>query len=74
MSRRVSASEQGQLQGANASVQGIANLIGPVIFTQSFAYSIDPAHGLHLPGVPFLISSAALVLAAVIAWRATQVH
>ncbi len=37
MSRHVGASEQGQLQGANASLMGIASLIGPAIFTQSFA-------------------------------------
>ena len=37
MSRHVGASEQGQLQGANASLMGIASLIGPGIFTQSFA-------------------------------------
>jgi len=72
MSRRVTETEQGQLQGANASVQGVANLIGPVIFTQSFAYSIDPARGVHIPGVPFLIAAVALACAAVIAWRATQ--
>ena len=33
MSRLVGASEQGQLQGANASVTGIANLFGPALFT-----------------------------------------
>jgi len=74
MSRRVGEMEQGQLQGANASVQGIANLIGPVIFTQSFAYSIDPAHGIHIPGTPFLIAAAGLVFSAAIAWQATRVR
>ena len=34
MSRRVGASEQGQLQGANASIMGIASLFGPGLFTQ----------------------------------------
>ena len=33
MSRHVGASEQGMLQGANASVTGIANLFGPGLFT-----------------------------------------
>src|SRR5262249_28511401 len=33
MTRRVSASEQGQLQGANNSIVGIANLVGPAIFS-----------------------------------------
>jgi hypothetical protein len=40
MSRLVGASEQGQLQGANASVTGIANLFGPALFTQTFAAAI----------------------------------
>ena len=33
MSRQVAPTEQGQLQGANASLMGIANLIGPGVFT-----------------------------------------
>ena len=33
MSRRVSASEQGRLQGANASIMGITGLAGPGLFT-----------------------------------------
>ena len=37
MTRRVGPSEQGQLQGATASLQAIAGLIGPGIFTQTFA-------------------------------------
>ena len=40
MSRHVSASEQGRLQGANASVSGIANLFGPGLFTQVFAVAV----------------------------------
>jgi DHA1 family tetracycline resistance protein-like MFS transporter len=65
MSRRVSASEQGRLQGANASLMGIASLIGPAIFTQSFAVFIAPGAPVHLPGMPFLLS--ALMVAASIA-------
>jgi DHA1 family tetracycline resistance protein-like MFS transporter len=64
MSRRVDASEQGQLQGANASLMGIASLIGPAIFTQSFAWSIAPGAPVYLPGAPFLLS-AVLVAAAI---------
>jgi DHA1 family tetracycline resistance protein-like MFS transporter len=41
MTRLVSPSEQGQLQGANSSVLGIASLIGPLLFTQTFALFID---------------------------------
>jgi MFS transporter, DHA1 family, tetracycline resistance protein len=41
MTRRVSASEQGQLQGAIAGLSGIASLIGPGLFTQTFAFFIS---------------------------------
>ena len=40
MTRRVGADEQGQLQGANQSLQGIADMIGPGLFTLSFACAI----------------------------------
>ncbi len=65
MSRRVGPSEQGQLQGANASLMGIASLIGPAIFTQSFAVFIGAGAIVYLPGAPFLL--AAVMIAASIA-------
>ena len=56
MSRYVSASEQGQLQGANASLMGIANLVGRSIFTQTFALFVGAGAVLQLPGAPFLLA------------------
>ena len=50
MTRRVTASDQGQLQGAIASLTGIAGLIGPSLFTQTFALFIGSQTGWHLPG------------------------
>jgi DHA1 family tetracycline resistance protein-like MFS transporter len=38
MTRLVGPSEQGRLQGANASVMGVASLVGPSVFTLTFAY------------------------------------
>ncbi|MDH4082526.1 MAG: hypothetical protein OEU99_03150 [Nitrospira sp.] len=40
MTRRVNSTEQGQLQGAIASINGVTGLIGPTLFTQTFAYFI----------------------------------
>jgi DHA1 family tetracycline resistance protein-like MFS transporter len=71
MTRRVSHSEQGQLQGAIASLIGIAGLVGPSVFTQTFAYFISPAARWHFPGAPFLLASCLLLLAMAIAWAAT---
>jgi len=72
MTRHVGVSEQGQLQGANSSLMGIGGLIGPVIFTYTFASFIGPRADLHLPGAPFLLASLLLLVSAVIAWRATR--
>jgi DHA1 family tetracycline resistance protein-like MFS transporter len=72
MSRHVSASEQGQLQGANASITGIANLFGPGLFTQVFAFAIRPGLDWHLPGAPFLIATLLLALSGILAWRVTR--
>ena len=63
MSERVDADEQGKLQGAAASLMGLSGLAGPWIFALSFAYAIDPAKGLMVPGVPFYLASSALVVA-----------
>ena len=43
MSRRIGPHQQGQLQGANASLMGVANLIGPGLFTLTFAFAIGTA-------------------------------
>jgi DHA1 family tetracycline resistance protein-like MFS transporter len=72
MSRRVGADEQGQLQGANQSLQGVANMVGPGLFTFSFAFAIRPELGVHLPGTPFLLAALMVLIAAVIAWRVTR--
>jgi DHA1 family tetracycline resistance protein-like MFS transporter len=72
MSRLVSGSEQGQLQGANAGLMALAGLIGPGLFSQAFARSIAPDAAWHLPGAPFLLAAAMLAAATALAWRATR--
>lgn len=63
MTRRVSPREQGQLQGANSSLMGIAGMIGPLIFTAVFSAAINPTAPVQLPGAPFLLATALHVLA-----------
>jgi DHA1 family tetracycline resistance protein-like MFS transporter len=65
MSKRIGVDEQGQLQGAAASLRSIAEIIGPGLFALVFAAFIRPAAPIHLPGAPFLL--AALLLAAALA-------
>lgn len=71
MTRRVSPSEQGQLQGALASLAGIAGMLGPGLFTHIFAAFIGPQADWHLPGAPYLLSSLLLLMGAFIGWWTT---
>jgi DHA1 family tetracycline resistance protein-like MFS transporter len=72
MSRRVGASEQGRLQGANASLMGVANMVGPGLFTQVFAIFIGAGAPWQLPGAPFLLAAGLILAAAAVALRATS--
>lgn len=72
MSRLVGATEQGRLQGANASIAGIANLVGPGLFTQTFAFAIGAGRSWNVPGAAFLLSALLLVAAAIAGWRTTR--
>jgi DHA1 family tetracycline resistance protein-like MFS transporter len=72
MTRHVGHSEQGQLQGANNSIQGIANLVGPFIFTLTFAWAIGSGKDWNFPGAPFVLSAAFLVAAAALGWHVTR--
>jgi MFS transporter, DHA1 family, tetracycline resistance protein len=72
MSRRVSASEQGRLQGANASVTGLANLFGPGLFSQVFAVAIGVGHASFLAGTPFMLAALLVAAAGVLAWYVTR--
>ena len=68
-SRRVKPEQQGQLQGATGSVQSVSQLLGPFLFTLTFAYFISAQAPVHLPGAPFLLAAALLLLALAVAVR-----
>lgn len=72
MTRHVDPHEQGRLQGALASLQSVAGIIGPLLFTSVFAYFISPQAPLQVPGAPFLLSALLVGLALVVAWRYTR--
>jgi DHA1 family tetracycline resistance protein-like MFS transporter len=71
MTRHVKPTDQGQLQGATSSLQGMAELVGPFLFTMTFAAFIHDARW-HLPGAPFLLASLLLGAALLVAWRVTR--
>ena len=72
MTRRVSPTEQGRLQGANSGLMAVAGIIGPLLFTSVFAWSLH-ASGLVLgKGTVVYLASAFLVLALVMAVGVTR--
>ena len=61
MSKRVSASEQGQLHGALASLFGIAGMISPLLFTAVFSWAVAPERAVKFPGVAYWMPAMLLV-------------
>ena len=72
LTRLVDPTEQGRLQGALASLVGLASLIGPTVFTQIFAASISTHAELGLPGAPYLLAAVLVFAAMLLAWRTTH--
>jgi MFS transporter, DHA1 family, tetracycline resistance protein len=69
MTQLVAPDQQGQLQGATNSVQSASQLVGPFLFTLTFAYFIGNQAPLKLPGAPFLLAALLMLLALLIAAR-----
>jgi DHA1 family tetracycline resistance protein-like MFS transporter len=72
MSRRVSVSEQGKLQGANQGLVSIAGLIGPALYGSIYALFDDRWKSLGLPGAPFVVGAGVLLTAMLISLWATR--
>jgi DHA1 family tetracycline resistance protein-like MFS transporter len=67
MSKRVGPDEQGQLQGALTIFLGITGFIGPLIFTNTFAWSIGDGRWLGIPGLAILLGGGMIAAAFVVA-------
>jgi DHA1 family tetracycline resistance protein-like MFS transporter len=74
MSQRVDPSSQGKLQGAINSLRAITGMVGPVLFTQVFSYSIAPHVSFHLPGAPYLFATVLLASSLLLANSVTRAH
>ena len=71
MSRLVSPSEQGELQGSLGALRGICDMAGPVAFSSwLFATGMRPEVG--LPGLPWLAGATLIVIGLAAAWRGTD--
>lgn len=69
MTKRVAPHEQGQLQGANSSIQGLTGMVAPAIYTVVFSWSLRQEATYHMPGLAVLLAGALLATAFVLALR-----
>lgn len=67
MSKQLGPSEQGQLSGANSSLNGIAGMIGPALFTGVASWTSIPNSPTYFPGAPFALAAAILMVALTLA-------
>ncbi|MBL9011382.1 MAG: TCR/Tet family MFS transporter [Alphaproteobacteria bacterium] len=72
ITRRVSGNDQGKLQGALSSAIGIAGMIGPILFSQVFAWALGAGASFGVPGAAFVVAALLNVLALGVAWQATR--
>lgn len=63
MSRKVPPDQQGELQGANASLMSLASVIAPLVLPPLFGAFARPDAPIAFPGAPFLASAILSVAA-----------
>jgi MFS transporter, DHA1 family, tetracycline resistance protein len=71
MTRRVGKNEQGELQGAIQMLRSVGMILGPPIFTGTFAYSVSDSHAWKAPGAGWILGGAILLASLVVAWFVT---
>jgi len=72
MTKSIHEDEQGRLQGALSSMVGVMGLIGPGLFTFTFAYFISERAPVELPGAPYFVAGSLMVLAILAALSGLQ--
>ncbi|MFT3679672.1 MAG: TCR/Tet family MFS transporter [Ferruginibacter sp.] len=73
MAGQVPPNAQGELQGALASLQSAAAIIGPLVMNNLFFYFSHKEAKLYLPGAPFLLGAVLLLTAFIIAYRTLHI-
>ncbi|MFO0083562.1 MAG: MFS transporter, partial [Phycisphaerales bacterium] len=68
ITRSVSPSEQGEVQGSLTSLASLMQISGPVMGSIIFAWSIAPDRGVDLPGASFIVCAILALLGTLIAW------
>lgn len=69
ISGQVAPNQQGELQGALASLMSATSIIGPPLMTNTFAHFTQKSAPVYLPGAPFFLASFLMLVSAVLAYR-----
>ena len=72
MSKSAGPEEQGKLQGAVSSLRGITGMVGPLLFTQGFAFFVGPRAPVFLPGFPYWLASGLVMMSLLLAMVAAR--
>jgi DHA1 family tetracycline resistance protein-like MFS transporter len=69
MTNEVPKNEQGELQGGLTSLMSLSSIFGPWFMTYVFYYFTNSKAPVRLPGAPYFIASALMLIAALLAVR-----
>ena len=60
--------EQGELQGALASLMSLTTILGPLLMNNLFKFFTTGKDHVHFPGAPFLLGAIFMVGSIIVAW------
>lgn len=69
MTNQVPANEQGELQGGLTSLMSLSSIFGPWFMTYLFYYFTNANAPVYLPGAPYFVGAALMLLSAFLAMR-----
>ena len=74
MSQRVSASNQGELQGFNGSLAALALLIAQILYNSLLSYFTSEAAPIYFPGAPFVLVMFFCLFSLAILYHHSKAH
>jgi DHA1 family tetracycline resistance protein-like MFS transporter len=72
ISTQVPANEQGELQGGISSLQGLTNIVGPIIMMGLFRIFTSPEVPIYFPEISMILGACLTLLAAILARRSLK--
>jgi DHA1 family tetracycline resistance protein-like MFS transporter len=72
-SAKVGKNEQGELQGAFATLDSLSLIVGPFVFSYIFYYFTKPHSSVYFPGAPYLAAAALMIISTFITIRSFKI-